>query len=839
NTGNVGCEACHTSVPPGLVAFTGGVGAGNTFATTKYSHSGITSNCNVCHGAVTSFVGIGNLVVLPTATSGATAHIPATNNATCEACHLGSTPAALSTVSTGAPKALGTTGFLSPLPTGAAIHDGMTGGCSSCHENPLVWLGVGLYPRSPTTYQAGGASYVGFHTRPVGSGAGTYAVTDASHPASGDCSQCHGSTVNFSITAKPTNHIPTTAACDKCHTNITPGNANFSVMPTLTNIHAYAPTPLSNCAQCHSDANAAKYAIPSIGFAIKSPASIARHVPFGANVACETCHVVSGPVLNGASFAGGKFSHTGITSGCAACHGNGLAANYFTGISNLVAIPATAAMGSTAHIPYSAACEACHTGAGSIPSTLLAVTGTPASLTGFRTPAPTGASIHNGVSSGCNACHDSNYLWKGVDLYPINPKLKTTGANYNGFQTRPIAAPATAYGIADSVHPLTGDCSQCHTSTSVFTGQAKPAGHMPTTAPACSTCHSSDYSVAGLSSLTNLHTGITAGMVTYKAATIGSKTCSTCHVAGTGGTTGFAPFTGCATAASCAAPPPLNSYQPMVKEAKGAHVPIGTLDCNGCHAVVTPSFVLTSMMKNQIMHDNVKLGGVLCKDCHENGMSWNGVTGLKVRVPSKHTTTARKAPNNCDNAGCHANSTVSNGFRALPQPVMRSAHVAPDMGRIRPNPQAGRLTRGSLGNNYDHKGVAVGQCKTCHDGKSASGLPARHLMASNSCDTCHRATTWLPAQFSHNGITPNTCLACHNGMGASAKPAGHFMTARSCDSCHKNMAWAPVNYQHLSPLYQPLPDKLTCVSCHETNGEIIRRQARGLNRTKPIPVVPQ
>jgi hypothetical protein len=111
-------------------------------------------------------------------------------------------------------------------------------------------------------------------------------------------------------------------------------------------------------------------------------------------------------------------------------------------------------------------------------------------------------------------------------------------------------------------------------------------------------------------------------------------------------------------------------------------------------------------------------------------------------------------------------------------------------------------------------------------------------MVKTSCDVCHRTTTWLPAQFSHDGQFSNTCLACHNGMSASAKPSGHFMTGRSCDNCHKNMAWTPVQYQHLSPLYTSAPDKLTCVSCHDTNGEIIRRQARSLNRTKPIPVGP-
>jgi hypothetical protein len=453
--------------------------------------------------------------------------------------------------------------------------------------------------------------------------------------------------------------------------------------------------------------------------------------------------------------------------------------------------------------------------------------------------------IHTGITQNCNVCHDTGYVWLGVSLYPINPTAVTAGANYNGFQTRPITGGSPPYGISDSGHPTSGDCSVCHPGTTVFTAVAMPAGHMPATVTTCVTCHAAgNYSVTGLASLTNIHTGITAGMVTYTATTIGKKVCVTCHVAGTGGTSGTAPFVGCTsptdtTNCPVGAPPKLSVYQPMVKEAKGAHVPIGTLDCNGCHANVT-SFASTNL-KNQTMHDNVKLGGVLCKDCHEYSATqpWFGITNLVMRTPSKHTTAARKAPNNCANTGCHDKVTVSGGFRMLQQPVMRAAQVSPDMARIRPTAPSGTpMVRGTLGNTYDHKNVQVGQCKSCHDGKAASGMPARHLMVSTSCDTCHRATSWTPAQFSHNGVSTNTCLACHNGISASTKPPGHFMTARSCDSCHKSVGWTPVMYQHLSPQYQPSPSVLTCIGCHVTNGEIIPRQMRGLNRTKPIPVGP-
>jgi hypothetical protein len=848
NNGSQDCVACHTAAPSGLVPYAGATAAAQTFVTTKYSHKGITSNCQACHAGGTSFLGITNNVVLSNFSTHIPTNLAAAAKPDCASCHLGSTPSALVTWTAGkSPNTAGNTGFKTPIPTPTDIHMGVTSGCIGCHENPMSWLNVGstFYARS-TALGASGSSYVGFQTRPTNVAPGTYSIPDPAHPKNtADCSTCHGSTTSFSVSAVPTNHIPyaTTATCDKCHTNINlvAGIADFSQMPTLTNIHAYAPSTTTNCAQCHSETNAPK--MNAGGVVIKSPASVTKHVPYG-TVACETCHTGLTPVVETTKFAGGQFSHSGITTGCATCHGNGLAANNFFGIFNLVAIPTTATMGASSHIPYTAACEACHTGTGAIPSALLSVTGSPAVSTGFRTPAPTGGNIHIGISTGCNACHDTNYVWKGVDLYPINPSTITPNGSYTGFQTRPVASPLTKFGITDSAHPTTGDCSQCHTSTTAFSGVAKPTGHMPTTA-SCASCHSAtDYSVVGLGlpgKLTTMHTAfnITAAPITAAtAANMASQKCGSCHAT-------TAKFAGCATSTACASPPP-TTWQATNTGLHPLHVPIGTttaltVDCSGCHASVTAFSGVN--MKNATMHTSVNgMAKVKCMSCHETGMAWYGVNNLVVRpTPTDKNKTphpgSRAAPNDCSNSGCHSYSNP-NGMRGLPRPVMRSALVSPNLGRAKPNAPTTKPSRGSLGNSFDHKGVAAGKCKDCHDGKSASGMPARHLMVTTSCDTCHRPTTWLPAQFNHSGITPNTCLACHNGLGASAKPSGHFMTSRSCDSCHQNMGWTPVNYQHMSPLYKASPDKLSCVSCHDTNGEIIRRQARALTRTKPIPVGP-
>ena len=812
--GSLGCESCHTnSIPSVLVPLSGASAGITTFGNAQFSHSGITNNCEVCHGpGITgaTFFGVTKIVVMPPlGASGAGSHLPSSTK--CENCHLGSTPSAL--VPAVATKSAPGSAFLSPAPTAAMIHSGVTGSCSSCHETNAVWMSMGQYPITTS------APFKGFQTRPQ-SVAGQFFVADAKHPTSGDCSNCHGGFSDFTAPSMPANHIPVSASatCVACHTN-----PDFAVMPSIALIHANAQSTTANCAQCHSTAAAASFAIPAAGFSIVAPP--ANHIPFG-STACETCHVGANssltlPVQNTAKFSNSAFSHAGITNNCAVCHGPTITGASFVGIKSIVVMPPFAVAGAASHIPSSTTCEVCHLG--STPSGLVAGNATKtAPGTAFKTPVPTGPMIHTGISSGCSACHEKGFVWMGVDSYPIAPKTVVAGASYTGFQTRPFASAGT-YSVADAAHPATGDCSQCHNSTTAFSAAGKPTGHMPTTIATCATCHltAGDYSYATgkLASNTILHTGISSG-------------CIACHTAGTGA----GPFAGCATQAACTAPPPI-TYQPkMMPLAAGAaatapssltHVPVAGIACESCHSKTNfTAFSGTSM--SSAAHTAVK--ALPCMSCHERNYKWFGVT-MKTRPSAHATVTARAAPNDCDNSGCH---TYSKGFLALIKPVIREAAVNATLGSLLPNlqtPAGGAVA-------YDHQGVEAGRCKTCHDGQHASGMPARHLMVNNSCDTCHRSTTWKPAYFNHGGIGANTCLVCHNGLGAPAKPAGHFMTARSCDSCHKTVAWQPVGYSHISPAYKPGVAAGTCVSCHITNSEIIPRQMRSSDRTKPIPVGP-
>ena len=842
NPSALACETCHVgSVPSGQVPAAGASGSMKTFAGGQFSHSGIKNSCDSCHGANQGSLFLNTQIVEIPAT-----HVPSSstvNMAKCETCHMGSLTSLVLAGAKASPLTGPGTKFQNPIPLGTVIHTGVTSGCDSCHEQGANWMGMGLYARTSTISSATGASYVGFQARPYPNGTG-YSLS-ATHPdraTSADCANCHFSTASFIAEAKPINHIPTAnVSCTACHTG-----SDYSLMPAskITAIHANGPVPTaSNCEQCHSVANAAYYALPVAAFTIKAPS--ATHVPLNGTTKCEVCHVgtgtsiPNGTVVNGSNFSTALYSHSGITSGCAACHGSA-GAQGFNGIpaANLVFVnPVSTTQGPNSHIPANATatCESCHSSASLIPGGLLSVATAKAGLgaTSFRLPAPTGVSIH--ANSGmplCATCHEKAYQWLGVSAtFYTRTSSIAAGPNFVGFQTRPTAS-TTTYGLIDSGHDsgslASGECSQCHSSTTVFTAIAKPTGHVPTTLTTCSTCHliSGDYSsaVGKLATSATMHTGFST-----------TSGCISCHTKGAGTT--VAPFAGCLTQAICTSPPSM-IYQPTVMPllsgaaattpSTSTHIPVAGVACEGCHVANNFTTFLLATPKSAMNHTVVTKQ--TCMSCHEWAYTWYGVT-IKVRDSKTH-----HAGQDCNASGCHSTTTFKK--MALGRPVMREALLNTELGRLLPNLQITQPTRGTLGTTYDHQGVESGKCKTCHDGQRATGMRARHLMVTNSCDACHRTTSWLPAQFSHNGISPNTCQVCHNGMGASPKPAGHFITPRSCDSCHKTNNWLLANYSHMSPSYRPLPDKLSCVSCHISNSEIIPKQMRALNRIKPNLVGP-
>jgi hypothetical protein len=241
------------------------------------------------------------------------------------------------------------------------------------------------------------------------------------------------------------------------------------------------------------------------------------------------------------------------------------------------------------------------------------------------------------------------------------------------------------------------------------------------------------------------------------------------------------------------------------------HIPNPTsLDCKGCHTSTT-SFKTWTMNHSGISTN--------CTQCH--GGQYTGVRSK----PNDHPKTT------ADCSQCHNTKSFDDSRAAAAAKATKAATLTARRGTnpvaplvqgsaAAPNPAAGTTTRGR---GSIHASVMPGGCTSCHNGAAAAGRPARHLATLASCDSCHRTTAWVPANYTHTGVAAGSCATCHNGSGAKAKPAGHFVTTRSCDSCHRTTSWRPLlPYQHLSPLYPTNhPAVGSCNVCHLGNSEMV------------------
>src|SRR5205814_7956310 len=175
----------------------------------------------------------------------------------------------------------------------------------------------------------------------------------------------------------------------------------------------------------------------------------------------------------------------------------------------------------------------------------------------------------------CTTCHETA---------PYLGMLASTGSSAG--DSRPSAT-------LDALHPATGDCVSCHTTTPTFTSDVtaagKPTNHIPTTAP-CTQCHTTAGNYA-LYSVTATHQGVTG--------------CLTCHGSTVAGT--FANIT--------------------IVSNPSNHMPIGNLDCNGSGRHTTTNvnaggFKLgTASMANPTLtvagHGTVAAAVAACQTCHE------------------------------------------------------------------------------------------------------------------------------------------------------------------------------------------------------------------------------
>jgi hypothetical protein len=641
--------------------------------------------------------------------------------------------------------------------------------CGACHT-PIAWLPAVNFDHTQTL---GSCSSCHNNVQAQGKGAqhiSTALECNACHGTldwagarfnhagiTGNCASCHDGT---QAPGMPAAHIPTSGApCEDCHlpTQFTTfdgavmDHAVVASMPCTTCHEAGksftgtpavvtrppAPHPATGeCSSCHSTTT-----FSMLG---QLPAN---HIPLpaadGSN--CSLCH------SDLSNYAVYVMNHVNITSNCAQCHGSGLA---FTNMAPpvLKEFPS----GSPPHIPINGApCEDCHQ---------------PTQFTSFD-----GSVMDHAVvaSIPCTTCHEA-------------------GKSFIGTPTVVTRPPAP--------HPTTGECSNCH-STSTFAGAAQlPANHIPlpaADASNCSLCHTnpSDYSVYVMN-----HVNITSN-------------CAQCHDSGLA----FANMAPPTLKEPPAGPPP--------------HIPSGTLACELCHVATNFTTFSGTVMRH------AAVVGQACDSCHELGMAWYGEPNLWVRPSADH-----HPGQDCGNSGCHTPQD-KRAFRPPPArtstPATAPAHPARAPGttvaaRIAGSPAArapvatpaatlaGRSPPRVAGisgglaalrlRSVDHSRI-TGACVSCHNGRIAIGEPLGHFRGSSRCEYCHTTNAWLPARVDHTAMTPQPCTTCHNGVQAIGMPSNHVATVQQCGACHGTLAWTPVRVDH-SMLVSG------CARCHNGFGAI-------------------
>jgi hypothetical protein len=750
------CSACH-----GAAYQAGGFGPATAMSAAK--HAFVSTSCNVCHDAGRSFyVGSGTPLQLrpadhaasgdPAMASGdcsgchsttdwnSTAmpagHMPNPGNLKCAQCH------------TTAPADY-TPATLAAYPV---LHTGISGNCGLCHGNTVTAL---TWPNNFTPKDA------------------ILAPAHIPYTSGTDCSSCHSPTNfvaggfgNTAMSAAKHAFVPT--SCDTCHEaglNFYPGAAlNLQGRPAdhITNGGQQAT---GDCSGCHTTTDWSSNLLP------------AGHMPNPGNQTCAVCHTAIGSTLASyATLASISVLHTGITTGCAQCHGGPAGQlTFFNNNDN-----PKAAVLTPAHIPYSNGvdCASCHSSnyvAGGFGGTTMS------------------AGKHAFVPTTCDTCHEA-----GLNFYP------GAGLNLQG-------RPATHVSSPNPASQATGDCALCHNTTTWTTPTTLPNGHMPIPGTqTCSVCHTGTLtadpnSYAQLASIAVLHTGITNG-------------CAQCH----GGSTALTFYNN-------------NDNPKAAASLSPPHIPaFSGEDCSACHTANYVAGGFGPMNMTSAKHAGV---GSTCNSCHEAGLSFYmgaASPGMQGR-PTDHTG-SRAAPADC--SGCHntANwnsTTMPSGH--MPNPANNACATCHTAAPANYTTLAANavLHTGISGNcGVCHGGTTALTWYNNFTPKDAVLAPA-HIpyLSGSDCSSCHSSATYAAGTFGPMNMTQakhafvsTTCNTCHEKglsfyMGAAnpalqGRPADHTsgtMLTGDCSGCHTTANW---NSTALPAGHMPNPGNQACATCH-------------------------
>jgi len=342
-------------------------------------------------------------------------------------------------------------------------HTGITGNCASCHNGNYVDIGALGAPATPFHIENPNTDCGACHTTSdIATNGVSFKNSFEDHTnLVANCARagCHdaNSTAGI-IAANPDLHVQTNADCVLCHV------AGSTWTTAVFDHEGY----VDNCARsgCHGDGATGK---PQ------------GHVTTDQD--CSVCH-------NTTAFAGAKFNHQGIESGCVDCH------NGDTAIGKHID-----------HVPTNDDCYVCHKTTGFIPGTF--------------DHAP------NQIGGSCEACHNGRFATGKLDGHVTTTADCDACHNTTGF----IPANFDHSGIVSDC-----DRSGCHGSGAT----GKPTDHVDTNLD-CSACHTTDTFVGGTFDHSEVnaqqdpnclgcHNGTTAtGQPTQGHFDTGGVDCDACH----------------------------------------------------------------------------------------------------------------------------------------------------------------------------------------------------------------------------------------------------------------------------------------------------------------------
>ncbi len=328
----------------------------------------------------------------------------------------------------------------------------------------------------------------------------------------------------------------------------------------------------------------------------------------------------------------------------------------------------------------------------------------------------------------------------------------------------------TSFLVANFKHistrgAITSNCITCHNNQSQGV-VSKPANHFPTLLP-CESCHTNTSTFL---SWRMDHTGLTSNCVScHGGQFVGVVSKPVAHIPTTG---------------DCGACHNTNTFLGSTYD----HSAVAPGTCNSCHLGQYNGVVSLPV-------NHITTSGAQCDNCHTQantggytsffGGCYDHNTGSASSCLITTATVVPVAPGNC--SSCHTGvfSGVS-GKAPFHVPTVQQCDTCHNASHT----AAGYAT--FYGATYTHTGTTAGVCGTCHNGTTALGKPASHIPATgNNCDSCHTTAlatlSWLGATFVHSPMPPvQPCATCHNGVTALGKPAWHMVTTLACDSCHPN-----------------------------------------------------